>query len=763
MARVLVAVGSCSDAFGLAPLVHACRAAHWTVDVAWFGDADGARDAAALGLRPTTSGAALPEQTGARRDAAAIDFLARTAELLPPDLVVTTGHGTLARAAGTWSLDAGVPLVRVDAGQRSGDAADRTERRRRAADHAATHWCVATDLQQLELAREGLPTSRIHTVGSLLPAALAALGAPAPVPPFVWLALEHADAGADATALGELLARVAAAARAHGLPVHAAAPGLAPALDRLAIELPAGIELRRNLDARGQLDAARRARVLVTDSAGYQALAAVAGVPCLLAAVTTARPETVRSGASQLVGARGERLPEAFDRALQRQPAPHPYGDRDAAAAIRAVLDAIVAAPDDARPTPAPAPAGAGPTLPSDGDHTGRTLGDDEVALVAVAIRSGTLNSTRGTFVTAFERAFARWLGTRHAIACNSGSMAVHAAIAALGLQPGDEVVTTPITDMGALTPILYEGAVPVFADVDPTTRNVTAATIAAQLTLRTRAIVVTHLFGLPCDLAAILALARARNLPVIEDCAQAFGATIGDRKVGTFGRIASFSLQQGKHITTGEGGIVATDDDALARRLFLFVNKAWGYGDPKPDHTFPALNGRLSELQGAVALAQLPKLDDVVRRRRAVAADLRARLAAVRGLRLPDDPPYGTHAYWKFAFDVDAGVLPGGALALGKRMQQAGINCVPRYVQKPAFECALFQDWRRAPVTWLPLQHNPRRDGPMPPFTRDGYPGATAGLESVVVLPINERYRPDDTARVAAAIAAAAEDLARG
>jgi dTDP-4-amino-4,6-dideoxygalactose transaminase len=403
------------------------------------------------------------------------------------------------------------------------------------------------------------------------------------------------------------------------------------------------------------------------------------------------------------------------------------------------------------------------PPLPSDGDASGRTLGEDEVALASAAIRRGTLNSTRGTFVTQFEQRFARWLGRKHAIACASGSAAMHCAIAALRLQPGDEVITTPITDMGALTPICYEGGVPVFADVDPHTLNVTAATLQAQLTSRTRAIVVTHLFGSPCDLDPIRRLAAAHRLPLIEDTAQAFGATYDGQRCGTFGDLAAFSLQQGKHITTGEGGIVATDDDALARRVFLYVNKAWGYGDSRPDHYFPALNYRLTELQGAVALAQLPKLDQVVAARIAVAAGLQHALAAVPGLRLPGDPPRGTHSWWKFAFQVDPAVIPGGALALGKRMQQAGIACVPRYIQKPAFECELFTDWQRSPITWLPLQHNPRRERRQPLFARSDYPGAVQALEHVVVLPINERYTPGHVQTVASAIATAAAELRRG
>jgi dTDP-4-amino-4,6-dideoxygalactose transaminase len=399
--------------------------------------------------------------------------------------------------------------------------------------------------------------------------------------------------------------------------------------------------------------------------------------------------------------------------------------------------------------------------LPSDGDHSGRTLGDEERNLLAEVIASGTLNSTRGQYVARFERNFAAWLGQGQAHACASGSAAMHCCIAALGLQPGDEVITTPITDMGALTPILYEGGVPVFADVEPDTLLCSAASIAAKHTERTRAIVVTHLFGLPADLEPILQFAAAHGLPVIEDCAQAYGATVRGRKVGTFGAMAAFSLQQGKHITTGEGGLVATADAALARKLFLFLNKAWGYGDPAPDHYFPALNYRLSELQGAVGLAQLPKLDRVVADRRAVAAELTAGLTGLPGLQLPRDPAHGTHAYWKYALGVDAGVIRGGAAALGRRLQQHGIACAPRYIQKPAFECQLFRDWSRSPVTAMPLQHNPRGQGPQPPFVRRDYPGAIAALERVLVLPINERYTSDHVRFLTAQIATAVADLA--
>ena len=275
-------------------------------------------------------------------------------------------------------------------------------------------------------------------------------------------------------------------------------------------------------------------------------------------------------------------------------------------------------------------------TLPSDQDASGRTLGAEEIALVTEVIRTGTLTSTKGNFVKALEKRFAEMLGAKHAYACTSGSAAVHLAVAAIDPEPGDEIITTSITDMGALTPILYQGAIPVFVDVDPKTWNVTAETIEPCLTEKTKAIIVTHLFGNPCAMDDILALAKAHNIPVIEDTAQAFLGKYNGQYVGTIGDIGCFSLQQGKHVTTGEGGLVTTNDDALGRRMFLLINKAFGYGDPQPDHYFIALNYRMNELTGAVALAQLNKLHWSVQQRRNTANQLSEKLAGVRGIETP-------------------------------------------------------------------------------------------------------------------------------
>jgi perosamine synthetase len=397
--------------------------------------------------------------------------------------------------------------------------------------------------------------------------------------------------------------------------------------------------------------------------------------------------------------------------------------------------------------------------LPSDQDSTGRTFGPEELENVAAALRSGTLTSTKGNFTRQFEQQFASQLGARYGHACSSGTSAIHTAIAAIDPQPGDEIITTPITDMGGLTPIIYQGAIPVFADVDPHTYNLTAKTIEARLSDKTKAIVVTHLFGNPCAMGEIMELASAHNLPVIEDCAQSFLTSYCDRYVGTLGTIGCFSLQQGKHITTGEGGVVVTDDEQLARRMFLFINKAWGYGDSNPDHYFLAPNYRMSELQGAVALAQLPKLEGVVENRVRTAESLTSALRGVAGVETPRVTDGAVHTYWEYCLRVDESAIDGGAVGLGAKLREKGIACAPRYIQKPAFRCQVFRDQvtfgdSRWPFT---LARPEAVD-----YDESLFPGTFDALKHVLVLPWNEKYTQEHVDYIATAVREAAAELSR-
>lgn len=376
------------------------------------------------------------------------------------------------------------------------------------------------------------------------------------------------------------------------------------------------------------------------------------------------------------------------------------------------------------------------PVFPSDQEASGRQLGTEEITALTEAITSGTLTSTKGHFVKDFQSKFAQSIGATFGFACSSGTAAIHAAVSAIDPNPGDEIITSAITDMGAITPILYQTAVPVFADVDPITGNLTAETIAAAISVRTRAIIVTHLFGYPADMQAICALAKERGIPVIEDCAQAYGSTINGQHVGTFGDIGCFSLQQGKHITTGEGGMVTTNDEALARRMRLFIDKAWGYGDPKPDHYFVALNGRMTELQGAVALAQLSKLDESIAQRQSMAAKLTTAISGLEMIVPPVSNSSAVHGYWKYPLIVKPEV--GGPVSLAEKLRGLGIMSAPRYIQKPAFECAVIHEKQTFGDSGFPF--NLARPEALD-YDRVRFPGTYKFLNDILVLPWNERY----------------------
>ncbi len=374
--------------------------------------------------------------------------------------------------------------------------------------------------------------------------------------------------------------------------------------------------------------------------------------------------------------------------------------------------------------------------FPSDQDASGRQLGDDEIAALTEAIRSGTLTSTKGHFVKTFQARFAEMLGTEYGYACASGTTAIHAAIAAVDPSPGDEIITSPITDMGAITPIIYQTGIPVFADVDPVTGNITAEAVRQVISSKTRAIVVTHLFGNPADMDGICTVARDHGIVVIEDCAQAYGASQHGKPVGTIGDIGCFSLQQGKHITAGEGGIVVTGDEALARRIRLFIDKAWGYGDPNPDHYFAALNGRMTELQGAVSVAQLDKLAHSVAQRKAMADRLTGALADAEGLVTPSVFEGSDHSYWRYPLIVSEAVGGPGRVAL--ELRKVGIMSAPRYIQKPAFECAVIRDQKTFGDSGFPftLARPLATD-----YAAERFSGTYAFLRDVLVLPWNENY----------------------
>jgi perosamine synthetase len=217
--------------------------------------------------------------------------------------------------------------------------------------------------------------------------------------------------------------------------------------------------------------------------------------------------------------------------------------------------------------------------------------------------------------------------------------------------------------------------------------------------------------------------------------------------------------LQQGKHITAGEGGLVVTDNPDYARRMFLFINKAWGYGDAKPDHYFLALNYRMTELQGAVAVAQLGKLRGAASRRIELADELTAALADLEGIAVPRVQPGDTHSYWRYCLRVDPQVVPGGTVALGAALKQQGIFAAPRYIQKPAFECAVIRDQRTFGESRWPFTLA-RPEAVQ--YRREDFAGTYEGLDTILVLPWNERYERKHVQYIARSIVTCVAELRR-
>lgn len=420
----------------------------------------------------------------------------------------------------------------------------------------------------------------------------------------------------------------------------------------------------------------------------------------------------------------------------------------------------MIGTPSAAAVAVAPSAGLASAGLPSDQDASGRSLGAAALERLNGVIERGVLTATTGPETRELEERFAALLGARHAIACSSGTAAVHTAVVALDPDPGAEIVTTPITDMGALSPLLVQGAIPVFADVDPRTGNVTPETVAARLSDRTRAVVATHLFGNPCDIAGIVEVADRGGIPVIEDAAQALLARRAGRPVGRWGALGCFSTQQGKHITSGEGGLVVTDDGALARRARLAVNKGWPYGEPDPDHELLALNARMSELQAAVLNAQLDSVEENVRHRVAMAQRLTDRLQSLDGVALPLVRDDDRATWWRYPLLVDRRVVPGGPEALADRLRLDGVAATPRYIRKPAFACRVFTEQRTFGGSHWPF---PLAQRDVLDYSPSQFPGTFAFLDAVLVLPWNERYMPGHVDAIADALRHAVTSLVQG
>lgn len=283
----------------------------------------------------------------------------------------------------------------------------------------------------------------------------------------------------------------------------------------------------------------------------------------------------------------------------------------------------------------------------------------DEVQAVTEVLQSGKVNYWTGEEARLFEREYAEYLGVQHAIALHNGTLALELALYAFGIGAGDEVITTARTFIASASAAVMRGCVPVIADIDPVSQNITAETVRPLVTERTRAIIAVHLAGWPCDMDSIMELARQHNLIVIEDCAQAHGAFYKGRPVGSIGHAGAFSFCQDKIMTTGgEGGLLALNDTKVWKKAWAYKDHGKSYDavyhrEHAPGfrwlHESFGTNWRMLEVQAAIGRSQLRKLPDWIERRRANADILTNRLSKHEALRvtIPDSDFY--HSYYKY------------------------------------------------------------------------------------------------------------------
>jgi len=313
------------------------------------------------------------------------------------------------------------------------------------------------------------------------------------------------------------------------------------------------------------------------------------------------------------------------------------------------------------------------------------SLGEEEWKALREPIESGWL--TQGPKVAAFEQAFARRHKVKHAIAVTSATTGLHLALAALEIGPGDEVIVPAFTWVSTANAVIYCGGTPVFADINRLTFNVDPQDVERRMTPRTKAIIPVHLFGLCADIEALRKV-LGPGVAVVEDAACAAGAESRGRPAGTLGEVGVFSFHPRKSITTGEGGMVTTNDDKLAERVKKMRNHGASVSEEErhlgprpyllPDFDLLGFNYRMTDLQGAVGLVQLAKLDRFIDERARLAARYRKKLADLQWLKLPEDPADGRHAWQAFVTYVDPGTAPRPRNEIMEELQKQGISTRP-------------------------------------------------------------------------------------
>lgn len=365
-------------------------------------------------------------------------------------------------------------------------------------------------------------------------------------------------------------------------------------------------------------------------------------------------------------------------------------------------------------------------------------IGDDEVGAVTEVLRSGWL--APGPRVRAFEAEFAAWTGAKHAVALDSATAGMHLALVALGIGPGDEVITTPTTFAATVNVIVHTGATPVLADIGIDDFCIDAAAVEGALTPRTKALMPVHHGGSACRMPELIELARPRGIRVVEDAAHALGTAIGARAIGTFGDATVFSFYPTKNVTSGRGGMLTTDDDELAERCRLLAlhgmsNDAWDRYTARGSWAYqvlaPGYNYAMSDFQAALGHAQFARIGAFQDARRRLAERYNARFASVPEVIAPSERGGTTHAWHLYVLRLRPGSLDIGRDAVISKLKERGIG---------------------TSVHFIPIHHHP--------YYREAYgwapgdfPVADAAFEGMLSLPLYTRMSESDVDRVADAV----------
>jgi perosamine synthetase len=318
--------------------------------------------------------------------------------------------------------------------------------------------------------------------------------------------------------------------------------------------------------------------------------------------------------------------------------------------------------------------------------------GEPELAQFTEMLKQDSLIYWKAPQTTLFTKRFQEHFPLKHVMTCSSGTASLHIAVATIGIGPGDEVITTPFTDIGTVIGILFQQGVPVFADLEPHTYQISARTVEPLITPKTKAIIAVHLGGNPGDLASLKALADKHKLILIEDCAQAWGAAYQGKPIGTVGHLACFSLQTSKQITSGEGGVVASNDETIGPLLHRFGDKGGDRAMSKFLTDRLATNYRMSELQAAFAAAQMTRLENIATRRAAFGNLLTAELAGIEGVSAPQVDSKNRCTYWHYMLRLNLDKLKCTRAEFVKAAAAEGVPLSNGYIPLLLHQLPLFQ-----------------------------------------------------------------------